>query len=113
MRREIHDYITDIIDAMEKPLKFTQGMSYEDFAKDDKTLFAVVRAIEVIGEAVKRIPEDVRRRYPEIPWRGMAGMRDKVIHGYFGVDKKVVWDTVRKSIPRLKPLFEKMLQNIK
>ncbi len=71
-------------------------------------LFLLFRAIEIIGEAVKNIPEDTRKEYPEIPWKGMAGMRDKVIHGYFGVDIKVVWDTVKKRIPEVKPLFERM-----
>ncbi len=101
MKREIGDFIEDIVNAMNKALKFVEGMNYEEFAKDDKTVFAVVRAIEIIGEAVKNIPEDIRREYPEIPWKGMAGMRDKVIHGYFGVDIKVVWDTVNKRIPEL------------
>jgi len=112
MKREIGDFIEDIVDAMDKALKFTEGMSYEEFAHDEKTLFAVVRAIEIIGEAVKNIPEDVRKKYPEIPWKGMAGMRDKVIHGYFGVDAKVVWDTVKRRIPELKPLFERMLDEL-
>ncbi len=112
MKREIGDFIEDIVNAMSKALKFVEGMSYEEFAKDDKTVFAVVRAIEIIGEAVKNIPEDIRREYPEIPWKGMAGMRDKVIHGYFGVDIKVVWDTVKKRIPEVKPLFMKMLKDL-
>ncbi len=112
MKREAGDFVEDIINAMNKALKFVEGISYEEFAKDDKTVFAVIRAIEIIGEAVKNIPEDIREKYPEIPWKGMAGMRDKVIHGYFGVDIKVVWDTVKKRIPELKPLFEKMLEEL-
>ncbi len=112
MKREIGDFIEDIINAMNKALKFVEGVSYEEFAKDDKTIFAVIRAIEIIGEAVKNIPEDTKKGYPEIPWKGMAGMRDKVIHGYFGVDIKVVWDTVKKRIPEVKPLFEKMLKDL-
>ncbi|VUT28167.1 MAG: hypothetical protein SYNGOMJ08_00729 [Candidatus Syntrophoarchaeum sp. GoM_oil] len=90
MKREVGDFIEDIVNAMNKALKFLEGLSCEEFARDDKTIFAVIRAIEVIGEAVKNVPEDTRKRYPEIPWKGMAGMRDKVIHGYFGVDIKVV-----------------------
>ena len=75
MRREIGDYIQDIIEAMDKLMKFVKGMSYDEFVQDDKTVFAVVRAIEIIGEAVKNIPEEVRGSYPEIPWKDMAGMR--------------------------------------
>ncbi|MHC1623202.1 MAG: HepT-like ribonuclease domain-containing protein [Candidatus Methanospirareceae archaeon] len=111
MKREIGDYIQDIIDAMNKAKKFVEGMEYEDFIRDDKTIFAVIRVIEVIGEAVKNIPEDVKKEYPEIPWREMAGMRDKLIHGYFGVNLKRVWKTVNEEIPPLKPLFEKLLRN--
>jgi len=112
MKREVGDFIEDIINAMDKALKFVEGMSYEEFAQDDKTIFAVVRAIEITGEAVKNVPDDIKKKYPEIPWKGMAGMRDKVIHGYFGVDLKVVWDTVKKRIPEVKPLFERMLEEL-
>ncbi len=90
MNREVRDYVQDVIDAMEKGMKFIEGMEYEEFVKDDKTVFAVIRALEVIGEAVKNIPEEVRRKYPEIPWRDMAGMRDKLIHSYFGVNLKMI-----------------------
>jgi uncharacterized protein with HEPN domain len=110
MRREIGDYVKDIVNAMDKALAFIENMSYEEFVRDDKTAFAVIRAIEIIGEAVKRIPEEVRRKYPDIPWRGMAGMRNKVIHEYTGVDLKVV--TVKERIPEVKPPFEKMLEDL-
>jgi len=112
MKREVGDYIQDISDAMNKAMEFVEGMEYEDFICDDKTIFAVIRAIEVIGEAVKSIPEDVKKEYPEIPWREMAGMRDKLIHGYFGVNLKRVWKTVKEEIPPLKPLFEKQWGNL-
>jgi len=110
--REAVDFIEDIVNAMDKALKFIENMSYEDFVRDDKTIFAVIRAIEIIGEAVKHTPEDFKKKYPEVPWKGMAGMRDKVIHGYFGVDTNV-WDTVKKRIPEVKPVFEKMLDELK
>ena len=112
MKREVGDYIEDIIGALSKSTKFIAGMEYEDFIRDDKTVFATVRAIEVIGEAVKNIPEDVKKEYPEIPWRDMAGMRDKLIHEYFGVDLRRVWKTVEEEIPPLRPLFEKMLKDL-
>jgi len=111
MKIEIADFVEDIVTAMEKTMKFVEGMSYHEFVQDDKTVFGVIRAIEIIGEAVKNIPNDVRESYPQIPWKGMAGMRDKVIHAYFGVDLKVVWETVQERIPEVKPLFKKMLKD--
>ncbi len=110
MKREYKEYIFDILSSMEKASKFVEGMTYEDFLKDEKTVFAVIRALEVIGEAVKNLPEDIRKKYPEIPWRGMAGMRDVLIHGYFEVDPQIVWETVKNRIPEVKPLFERILE---
>lgn len=86
-------------------------MEYEDFVKDDKTVFAVVRALEIIGEAVKKIPAPVKKRYPLVQWREMAGMRDKLIHEYFGVNLRSVWDTARKDIPAIKSVFDKMKED--
>jgi len=111
MKEEFLDYIEDIIDAMDDAMSFVEGMKYEDLVKDRKTIYAVVRALEIIGEAVKRIPDGVRDRYPQIPWKDMAGMRDKLIHEYFGVNIKRVWKTVKEDIPNLKPLFEKILKD--
>jgi len=112
VKREIVDYIEDIISAMDKAMDFVKNMSYEEFTRDDKTVYAVVRAIEIIGEAVKNIPGNVRKNYPEIPWKDMAGMRNKVIHEYFGVKLNIVWRTVKEEIPPLKPLFEKILKEL-
>lgn len=112
MKREIGDYIEDIIKAMNASMEFVNDISYDDFAEDNKTIYATIRALEVIGEAVKNIPDDVRKEYLEIPWKKMAGMRDKVIHEYFGVRLERVWETIQRDIPRLKPLFEKILKDI-
>jgi len=77
MKREIGDYIEDILEAMTNAIEFTKDLSHDEFVKDTKTVYAVIRAIEIIGEAVKNIPEDIRKRYTDIPWRSIAGMRDK------------------------------------
>jgi uncharacterized protein with HEPN domain len=112
MKREIGDYLQDVIDAITKGMIFVENMKYEDFIKDDKTVFAVIRAIEVIGEAVKNIPDEIQDKYPDIPWREMIGMRNKVIHAYFGVDNKKVWKAIKEEIPPLKSTFEKMLEEL-
>lgn len=111
MTREFLDYIEDVLASMNKAENFIQDMRYEDFLIDDKTSYATVRALEVIGEAVKKVPQLVRNRYPEIPWTEMAGMRDKLIHDYFGVNLRTVWDTVKKDIPHLKPKFEQIYRD--
>ncbi len=86
-------------------------MNYNDFVKDTKTVYAVIRALEIIGEAVKNISQEIKETYPEIPWRKIAGMRDKVIYEYFGVKLERVWEVIKKDIPTLKPLFEKILKD--
>lgn len=107
--REFGDYIQDIFDSIEAIEEFIKGMNFEDFEKDKKTVYAVVRSIEVIGEATKHIPAFIRKRYPSIPWKDMAGMRDKVIHEYFGVNLKVVWKAAKEELPPLKQLIRKIL----
>ncbi len=108
-RREYVDYLRDMLDAAEKVRNFVAGMQYEDFMADEKTLFAVVRALEIIGEASKKVPKPVRDKYPELPWRVMAGTRDRLVHEYFGVDREVVWQTLREDIPQLIPVLRKLV----
>lgn len=112
MSREYGDYLEDIFKAVESIEEFTRGMNYEEFLEDKKTIFAVVRAFEIIGEATKNVPDNIRDDYPNIPWKSMAGMRDKVIHGYFGVDNKVLWKTAKEDIPELKSKIKNILENI-
>lgn len=111
MKREFLDYVDDVIDAMSKAQEFTAGMDFRKFSRDGKTVFAVTRAIEIIGEAVKKIPSPVKKHYPQVPWKEMAGMRDKLIHEYFGVNLRAVWDTIKKDIPAIKPTFEKIKED--
>jgi len=109
-KREYRDYLKDIIDSIEDIESFTENMTFEDFAKDRKTINAVIRSIEVIGEATKNLPKSVRDRYPSIPWRRMAGMRNKMIHEYFGVDIEILWKTIKENVPPLKPLIQEVLE---
>jgi len=107
------DYITDIAKELERIEEFVEGMSYEEFKRDVKTVYAVIRCFEIIGEAVKNIPEDVRNSYPQIPWKRIAGMRDKLIHAYFGVDYEILWETVKRRVPEIKPLILEVLEDLK
>ena len=111
--REIVDFLEDAMGAMERAERFVADMSYEDFIKDEKTVFAVLRAIEVIGEAVKHMPFDFRMKFPDIPWRDIAGMRDILIHVYFAVDLETVWETIKTNIPKTKPFLIGVLKEIK
>lgn len=113
MKRKACDYIEDIIGAMDKATTFIEGMSYDEFIKDDKTVFAVIRALEIIGEAVKNVPYTAKEKYKEIPWKDMAGMRDKLTHAYFGVRLERIWETIKERVPLLKPAFEKVLKELR
>ncbi len=87
-------------------------MSYDAFAADEKTAFAVVRALEIVGAAARRIPQDVCDRNPEVPWRSMAGIRDKLIHDYTSVNLEIVWKTVMEDLPGLVPQIERIIQAV-
>lgn len=100
-RRDYVDFLHDILDAAHAILEFSAGMEFHQFARDKKTVYAVIRALEIIGEATKRIPESLRERHPDMPWRLMAGTRDKVIHDYSGVRLQTIWETVERDIPEL------------
>lgn len=95
-------FIQDILLAIERIESFITGMDYDAFVGDDKTLSAVVRKLEIIGEAVKQLPDSFTQQHPNIPWKQIAGMRDKLIHFYFGVDPLLVWQTVQNRLPELK-----------
>jgi uncharacterized protein with HEPN domain len=109
MNREFLDFVEDILDAMEKAEILVEGFTYREFEEDFRTNFAVVRAPEIIGGATKRLPMSVREQYPEVPWRGMAGMRDRIIHGYDTVDLQIVWDVVQQDIPEIKHQIQQIL----
>ncbi len=109
MKRDYRLYIKDILDCIEKIEEFTAGMDYEDFVENDLVSSAVIRKLEIIGEASKKVPDFIRNQYKDIPWSYMARMRDKLIHFYFGVDYEIVWKVVKEELPELKPKIERVL----
>lgn len=99
MKDEYSDYINDILKSMEFSQKFIKDCNLQSFKDDDKTQFAVIRCLEIIGEATKRLPDSLKESNPDIPWKAMAGMRDRLIHGYDVIDYEIIWITVTKTIP--------------
>jgi len=105
-------YLKDILAAIEAIYAFVEDMDFKSFRDDDKTTSAVIRKFEIIGEASKNIPTEIKEQYPSIPWKDMAGMRDRLIHFYFGVDYELVWKTIKKRIPSIKPLLSQILKDL-
>lgn len=110
--RDAKTYLDDILHAIQSIEQYTMGMVFEDFSLDSKTCDAVVRNLEVIGEAVKRIPDTIRTRYPDIEWRPAAAMRDFLIHEYPEIDVRAVWDTIKTDLPPFKNGVERCLREL-
>ncbi len=110
--RDCRMYIEDILSSMNRIEKYVNGLEYEDFIQNDMAVDAVIRNLEIIGEASKNVPENVRSQYPDVPWKRMIGLRNIVIHDYFGVDLSIVWRIVTKNIPAAKIQVEKILNDL-
>ncbi len=110
MTREQTEALKDITDAINDIETFIRGYDFDTFCHDRKTVYAVIRAVEIVGEAVKNISETIRKDNPHIPWKQISGMRDKLIHGYFGVDNIILWKAAAEELPKLKPLFLEILE---
>ena len=112
MPRAFKAYLVDIDDAIRKIEKYTKALSYKKFIENELILDGVVRNLEVIGEAVKQIPDDIKNKKSEIKWKKIAGLRDILIHSYFGIDTVIVWDIVANKIPELKHVVQEILSEI-
>ncbi|WP_066633208.1 HepT-like ribonuclease domain-containing protein [Desulfolucanica intricata] len=102
MPRDYKAYLSDIIGAVNKIERYTNNLSFQDFLQNELVQDGVVRNLEIIGEAVKKIPDHIKRKKPDIEWKKIAGLRDILIHDYFGIDVVIVWDIIKNKIPVLK-----------
>jgi uncharacterized protein with HEPN domain len=108
--REPKLLLKDILEAISAIERFVEGISFEEFKNSDEKSSAVIRKFEIIGEVTKGLPEDLKEKHPEIPWKEMAGFRDKLIHFYFGVKFELVWQAIKNRLPQIKPLIKNILQ---
>jgi len=112
MKRDYKLFIKDILECINKIDNFVGEMSFDEFMRDEKTKSAVVRELEVMGEATKNIPKSIREKYKNLPWSQIAKTRDKIIHFYFGVDYEVIWEVVKKRLPEIKAVIERIFKEL-
>ena len=112
MKRTVIDFLEDILAAIDDIERFTQGHDFDSFQTDKKTIYAVTHAIEIMGEATKNIPDPLRITYPQVPWKQIAGMRDKLIHGYFSVNLLTLWKAATIDASQIKMLISSVKEAI-
>jgi uncharacterized protein with HEPN domain len=106
-------YINDIYLCIKRIIEYTEHLSFEEFLQDNKTYDAVLRNLGIMGEAVKNIPEEIRENYNQTEWKKIAGLRDIVVHDYFGINDEIIWDIVKNKIPELRNSIESIIQDLK
>ena len=111
MTKQLRVYFVDILEAVEEIEEFTRNLTFDEFTKNKMAIRAVTMDFAIIGEATKNIPLETKRMYPQIPWRQMAGIRDKIIHGYAYIKLDILWDAVSMDLPVLKPLIKELLES--
>lgn len=110
---EVENHLADLEENLLRAIEFVQNSTFEDFREDHRTQYAVVRALEIVGESSKRVPDWVRALEPAVPWKAMAGMRDRLIHAYDDVNLELVWSTIRVTIPPLLPRIAELRRRIR
>ena len=110
--RTVADFVEDIRKAISSIESLTVGIGSAEFSQDREKVFAVERAIAIIGEAVKNVPDSLRSKYPDIPWKSIAGMRDKLVHEYWATNQEVIWKSVREDVPKLKVALAQLSEGI-
>jgi uncharacterized protein with HEPN domain len=113
MNRDSTLFLHDILESCNHILEFIKEYNFKDFNQDERTSSAVIRKLEIIGEAAKRVPDDIKLKYRNVPWKDMAGMRDNLTHAYFGIDYDLVWQTTTNNIPQLIKEITKILDDLK
>jgi uncharacterized protein with HEPN domain len=113
MKRIYLDFLIDIKTETVRIQKFIKGITFQEFLENDEKIYAVCRSFEIIGEAVKRIPKTTLQQYQDVNWKEMAQMRDRLIHYYYWVDEKILWDTVKNDIPLLQEQIQKVIEKEK
>ena len=110
--RQLADFLQDILDAIADVETFTIGIEFDDFQANREKILAVVKSIEIIGEAVKKFPDDLRVQHPQVPWKAIAGMRDILVHEYWGIDVNIVWATVQEQIQPMKAVIIEIIETL-
>jgi len=106
-QRVYSDYFEDILKSIKEIEQFVKNISFAEFINDPKTINAVIRSLEIIGEAAKNIPPKEKLKHPDIPWQKITAMRNKLIHEYFGVDLEIIWQTIKKDVPQIKSFLSR------
>lgn len=110
MSRSLRLYLEDILSSCDKILRYTKGIDYDQFINDDLRVDAVLRNLQIIGEAIKQVPEETRNRYPGVEWRKIAGLRDILAHAYFSLENEIIWDIVQNKVLLLQEEVRVILQ---